>query len=279
MSLGKVKQLIITILSSLRWEKKVPIFQMKEKSNLLSGTTALISGGSGGIGMAIAKKFLERGCEVVIAGTNETKLQKCALELGTPYYKVIDLEKVSSFDEAIKEIATMINGKLNILVNCSGVHTKRENFNFLSVTEYDYDYVMNINLKGTYFLSQAFARYMINNNIKGHILNISSQSALEASWSPYRLSKRGIDGITRGMAQVLLPYGIIVNSIGPGPTATSMQDECVKGSIFSFDNPINRYTLPEEVAEYACLMVSQLGDTIIGDTLYMSGGRAIIDGK
>lgn len=75
---------------------------------------------------------------------------------------------------------------------------------------------MNVNLKGTYFLCQSIAKYMIHRKINGHILIISSQSALEPSWSPYRLSKRGIEGIIEGMAQRLIEHQIVVNGLGPG---------------------------------------------------------------
>lgn len=182
----------------------------------------------------------------------------------------------SSFDKKISE-ASNIFGKIDIFVNSHGIHTNRKGFNFINVTEDDYDNVMNINLRGTYFICQSIAKYMIKEKIRGHILIISSQSAIEPSWSPYRLSKFGESGLISGFAQVLLPYGIIVNGIGPGPTATGMQDECFDGSIYTKDNPTERYTMPNEIAEYAKLLVSELGNTIIGDTLYMSGGRGIID--
>ena len=136
---------------------------------------------------------------------------------------------------------------------------------------------MNLNLKSTYFLSQTVAKYMIKNKIKGHILMISSNRAVEPSWSPYSISKLGLNGITRGLAKELLKYNIIVNGIAPGPTATSMQDYQNGDSIETNQNLIERYTMPEEVAEYALLLVSDLGNTIIGDTIYMTGGRGIID--
>lgn len=126
-------------------------------------------------------------------------------------------------------------------------------------------------------MCQVIAKYMIAHQIKGHILTISSQSALEPSWSPYRLSKLGIDGITRGMAQRLLEQGIIVNAIRPGPTAATMQKEYKGDNIYTPLNPISRFTMPEEVAQYAVLMVSDLGNTIVGQILYMSGGRGITE--
>ena len=130
------------------------------------------------------------------------------------------------------------------------------------------EYHQNINLKGTYFMCQTVAKYMIENKIKGHILIISSQSALEPSWSPYRLSKLGIDGITKGMAQRLLEHGIIVNAIGPGPTNTSMQKNYREGNLYTPLNPIKRFTTPEEIAQIAKILVSDLGNTIVGQTIY-----------
>ena len=118
---------------------------------------------------------------------------------------------------------------------------------------------------------------MIDNGIKGNILLVSSQKALEPSWSPYRLSKLGISGITKGIAQRLAPYGIVVNAIGPGPTATAMVDLGVNGSIYTNENVLKRYIMPEEVAEYALLLVSQLGKLIIGDTIYVTAGEGIIN--
>ena len=267
----------MTLISLFKWEKKIPIFTIKDSSNLLEGKVALITGGSGGIGMAIAKKFIDSGCFVILAGTNAKKLNGCIEKLGKQAKAiVINMNDSSSFADKIVDAASFF-GKIDIFINCHGVHTNRKGFNLLNVTEDDYDKVMSINLRGTYFICQNVAKYMIQNHVRGHILIVSSQSAIEPSWSPYRLSKYGECGLISGFAQVLLPYGIIVNGLGPGPTATGMQDECFDGSIYTKDNPIERYTMPDEVAEYAKLLVSDLGNTVVGDTLYMSGGRGIID--
>jgi len=268
----------MTVVFILKWKRYIPILTTTDNDKLLDGKVALITGGSGGIGLAIAKKLLASGCKVIIAGTNELKLQQKAAEIGLDFFLTINMEEVISFDNKITEAAS-IYGKIDIFINCHGIHTKRKKFDFLNVTEEEYSSVMDVNLKGTYFICQSVANYMINNKIRGHFLIISSQSALEPSWSPYRLSKFGLRGITSGLAQKLLPHGIIVNAIGPGPTATTMQDGGFRGSIYTKDNPIERFTMPEEVAELAKILVSQLGDTIVGDTLYMSGGRGIIDMK
>lgn len=255
-----------------------PIVIMPSNGEELKNKVALISGGSGGIGLAIARTFLKSGAKVIITGTNQGKLEKICSEIDDENLKSIVLiySDSTSFEDKLKEVVSIF-GKIDIFVSSTGIHVNRIGLDFLNITVDEYDSIMGINLKGTYFMCQTVAKYMVAKQIKGHILIISSQSALEPSWSPYRLSKLGIDGITRGMAQSLLEHGIIVNAIGPGPTATSMQKDYKGNNIYTPLNPINRFTMPEEVAQYAKLMVSDLGNTIVGQTLYMSGGRGITE--
>ena len=272
----RIKGAMFIIGSIFKWKKEIPITTVHENGDLLKGKVALITGGSGGIGMAIARKFLDCGCKVIISGTNEAKLQEKCKELGGECsHIVINMMDVQSFPEKIEQ-AAKIFGRIDILVCSHGIHTKRSGFDFLNVTEQEYDNVMDVNLKGTYFICQIMAKYMISYKVKGHILIISSHRGLEPSWSPYRLSKRGLGGVTEGLAQKLIKSGIVVNAIGPGPTATSMQDDLIEGSIYCAENPIERLTLPEEVAEYAKMLVSDLGDTVVGQTIYMSGGQGVI---
>ena len=274
--LKKVKHLLQVLVSVTKEEQKIPIVSRVEKKDLLKDKIALVTGGSGGIGGAIVKKLVASGCTVVIAGINEEKLKQSIKENGASQYIVMNMNNVSEFDDKIANVA-QIYGKIDILVHTAGIHTKRDNLDFLNITEDEYDRVMDVNLKGTYFTCQSVGKYMANNNIKGHICVISSQSALEPSWSPYRLSKFGISGLTKGIAQKLLPYGIIVNSVAPGPTATTMQDMGVNGSIYTSDSPIGRYAMPDEIAEYVLMLVSGVGDMVVGETLYISGGRGITD--
>ena len=272
-----IKKIIKRFVSLMKTKKVEPILKIVDKEKILDNKVAFITGGSGGIGFAIAKSFVESGCKVIISGTNEKKLKDYCDKLGkNSKYIVLNLNNVNDFKNVIVQADKMF-GNIDILVNCAGMHIPRADLDFLNITEKEYDEIMNLNLKGTYFISQEFAQYMINNKIKGHILIISSQSALEPAWSPYRLSKWGIKGFTTGLAQKLLKYGIIVNGIGPGPTATAMQPYEEKDGIYTNQNPIERYTMPDEIAEYAKLLASDLGNTIVGDTLYMSGGRGIIE--
>ena len=125
-------------------------------------------------------------------------------------------------------------------------------------------------------MSQVFADYVISRNIKANILNIVSSSGIRPAVSPYMLSKWGLRGLTEGLARILAPKGIIVNGIAPGPTATAMQPSTKDGDISWPLNLLGRMAVPEEIANMAVFLVSNMGQTIIGDIIYMSGGGGII---
>ena len=144
------------------------------------------------------------------------------------------------------------------------------------MTEAEYDSIMDINAKGTYFMSQAVGKHMIEKKVRGHILNVASSSALRPAWTPYQMSKWAVRGLTLGLADVLLPYGIVVNAIAPGPVATPMLGKFEGDSIYNETSPSGRYAMPEEIAQLAVFMVSHLGDLIVGDTFYMTGGSGTI---
>lgn len=248
-----------------------PIIVMKEPSNLLAGKVALVTGGSSGIGYAIAKAMLEAGAEVYIIGRNKEKLKIAADTIGASFL-VIDINNISAMESAIKELSTKIN--IDILVNSAGTHG---NDPFGAVTEESFDTVMSANVKALYFISQSVANHMIEKNIHGHILNVSSASSIKPSWTPYEISKRAVNGITQGMAHKLIEHGIVVNGIAPGPTATPMMASFMqKNSISWSGNPSGRMQTVEEIAALALFMVSGRGDSIVGDTFFITGGSGTI---
>lgn len=181
----------------------------------------------------------------------------------------IDVRDVSQLPSRVCEAAKLFDGRIDILVNSAGLVSKHD---FFSMTEDEYDGIMDTNLKGTYFISREVAKLMIEKNIHGHILNISSSSSLRPAWTPYQLSKWGIKGFTLGLADILIPYGITVNAIAPGPTATPMLGRHEGDSLYEPYAPAGRYSTPEEIASLAVFMVSGAGDMIVGDTVYMTGG-------
>ncbi len=249
-------------------------------SSMLEGRCAVVTGGTSGIGFAIAKAFLNAGAEVVITGRSEEKLNKACkdLILQTNINRIhgivlnnLDVQAIPKQFERIVEI--MSKKSVDILVNNAGLVGGE----IRECTEETYDAILGTNLKGSFFLTQHVAKYMKEKEIKGNILNIGSSSCLRPATSAYTLSKWGMRGFTLGMAKALAPYGITVNGIAPGPTATPMlMKDGVKEEISFEGNPIGRYARPEEIANMAVFLTSEMGRTIVGDMIYMTGGAGLV---
>lgn len=174
--------------------------------------------------------------------------------------------------ECVKQTVQRL-GKIDILVNNAGYHG---NQNFFTVTEEDYDNTFDINLKNVFFLSQKLAQHMMDYKLQGNILNIVSASAMKPAWSPYEISKWALRGFTRGLARELAPYGITVNGIAPGPTATAMSHWQEGDSIAWPSIPKGRMAMPEEIGNLAVYLCSDLGRLIIGETVFCDGGSGTL---
>ena len=239
----------------------------------LEGKTALIIGGSGGIGGGIAEAFVKNGCRVIISGTNEDRLKELCIKLGDhAKYIILDLQKVEDIHQGISEAAEVF-GKIDIFVHAAGIHGKEK---FGVVTEATYDSVLDINLKSVFFSCQEISNYMISEKIKGHILIVSSASCAKPAWTPYEISKWGVRGFTIGLADTLIPYGIVVNAIAPGPVGTKMIGREGANDLAMPVNPSGRMATINEVANLAVFMCSNAGDMIVGDTFFISGGSGTI---
>lgn len=249
-------------------------------SELLKGRWALITGGSSGIGFAIAKAMLNAGASVIITGRNETKLKNAYdTLLGSVedkkriVYEVMNNTDIDLYPSHLQSIKKkMREGEISILVNNAGILGGQ----FGTASHEDFDNIINTNLKGTFFLSQMIGHNMKDNHIKGNILNIGSSSSNRPAASAYTISKWGIRGLTLGMAKALIPHGIVVNAIAPGPTATPMLLSDDKQGIAHPNNPLGRFATPEEVANMAVLLTSGMGRTIVGDMIFMTGGAGIL---
>lgn len=271
----RIKKVLMILVSILKWEKKIPIVSIKEPGKLLDGKVALITGGSGGIGMAIAKSLLESGCKVIIAGTNEQKLkQSIEILQNDAKYVILNMNDISSFRDKIKSVVSIF-GHIELFVNSAGVHS--ENFDFWNMTECEYDRVMDINLKGVYFFAQSAAKYLRDNNLKCKLLFVSSSRGSEPAWAPYGVSKWGLNGMVKGLAKELFHYGINVNAIAPGSTATNLLGYKKGDSIYSDDNSECRMIMPEEVGNLTNLLLSDAGNMINGEIIHISSGRGIYD--
>lgn len=272
----EIKSKLKRTLKKINGKEKIPVVEVKHENALLTGKVVLITGGSGGIGFAIAKKCLASGAKVIIAGTNEQKLTIKVEECYSDNIKgiIINLNDVSTFDTKIQEACRLFaENRIDVLVNSAGINPAK---GFFDIDEKDFDNTINVNIKGTFFMSQSIARYMIANKIKGHILNLSSSSALRPAWGPYEMSKWSIKGFTVGLADTLIKHGIVVNAIAPGPTVTPMLGKREGDDLDLPNNPSGRFAMPEEIAELAVMLISDAGRLVVGDTLYATGGAGTI---
>lgn len=248
-------------------------------NELLKGRSALVTGGTSGIGFAIAQSFLNSGSSVIITGRSDEKIQKAVSEL-KKLTGCTNVQGIVLDNSDIKNLAPMFNKildatekhQIDILVNNAGVMGGH----LAGCSEEQYDKVMNTNLKGTVFLTRIVAQHMKSKKIAGNILNIASASSLRPANSAYILSKWGIRALTQGLAKSLIPYGITVNGIAPGPTATPMLGKTASDDLSLPKNPLGRYALPEEIASMAVILTSNMGRTIVGDIIYMTGGGALL---
>ncbi|MBP5674794.1 SDR family oxidoreductase [Candidatus Saccharibacteria bacterium] len=249
------------------------------KGDYLKNRVAFITGGSSGIGFSIAESFLQNGASVVICGRNEEKLkaakeklEKVKADHATVDIMALDISKTEDIDKTVNQFLEKYNKKIDILVNNAGV-SRGANIGATKIE--DFEGLLKTNLEGTYFISQFFLNYMRENKIKGNILNIASASSLRPANSPYIIAKWGVAGLTKGLAKTGIKDNIVVNGLAPGPTATPM---LVKNTsdIYHPTNPSGRYAMPEEIANLATILVSDMGRMIVGDTLYASGGAGVI---
>ena len=247
-------------------------------NELLKERTALITGGTSGIGYDISKAFLLAGAKVIITGRNKEKVDKACNSLSqetglnTISGIQMDITDVPSFQPKLESIIKLA-GPIDILVNNAGILGGNIN----NSTEVEFDKVIQTNLKGVFFFLQLVGRYFKRNNIHGNILNVASSSSLRPATSAYTISKWGIRGLTLGLARILAPYDIVVNGIAPGPTATPMlMRNGVRDDIALRKSLAGRYATPEEIANMSVVLVSNMSRMVIGDIVYMTGGAGLL---
>ena len=242
---------------------------------LLENKTALITGGSSGIGLAIAKKFAEQGAKVIIFGQNEEKGKKAVSEIGdASLFYSIDVSKTDDVEAKIKEILAS-QGKVDILVNNAGI-TRDELM--MKAKEDDWDLVMDTNAKSCFNTVRALTRSMLKAR-QGKIINVSSVIGLigNAGQVNYAASKGAIIAMTKAMALEFASRSIQVNCIAPGFVDTQMTGvltESQKESILA-KIPLGRMGFPEEIANAALFLASSLSDYITGQVLTVDGGMVM----
>lgn len=248
------------------------------------GKTAFVTGASRGIGQAIAKKFAEEGAGVVLVDIREDILQQTVNHFEEKGYDVLacpaDVTNQEQVQHAVKE-AVGKYGKIDILVNNAGVI--RDNLLF-KMTDEDWEIVMNVHLKGSFYCAREIQRYMVENKF-GRIINISSTSALgNRGQANYATAKAGLQGFTKTLAIELGKFGVTTNAVAPGFIETDMTKATAERIGISFKElvshsvaqiPVGRSGRPEDIANAVAFFAMEESSFVNGQVLYVAGGPKV----
>lgn len=244
---------------------------------MFSNKTAVVTGGSRGIGKATALKLAEGGANVVIIHTRADEAAKatCAeIEAFGVKAKAIklDVSDFSAVKDAVAEIAVEF-GSIDILVNSAGI--TRDGL-IAMMKEEGFDDVVNVNLKGTFNMIRHCTPYFIKQR-SGAIVNVSSVSGVmgNAGQANYSASKAGVIGLTKSTAKELVGRGVRCNAVAPGFIATDMTSNLSKNNKLAESIPMKRMGEAEEVADLICFLASDKASYITGEVIKVDGGIAI----
>jgi len=249
--------------------------QPGDENMSLESKTALVTGSARGLGKAIAEKLASLGARVVISDVLMDLAEETAREFSDKGYDVLaisaDVSKSEDVGKMIEEILAKYK-TLDIVVNNAGI---TRDALLLRMSEEAWDAVLNVNLKGTFLVTQAAAKIMIKQRF-GRIINISSASGRVGNpgQANYVASKAGIIGLTKTAARELGSRGITVNAIAPGFFETKMTRNLPKAVQDSFLNstPMKRFGKLEDIAAAVAFLASEEGSYITGQVIGVDGG-------
>jgi NAD(P)-dependent dehydrogenase (short-subunit alcohol dehydrogenase family) len=253
-----------------------PTNRLVEFKNDLSDEVAVVTGGAGGLGAAVAVALAHAGARVAVADVDLDRARAIATDLGAGHMALpIDVRSSASV-RAVADAVREQLGPPSILFCGAGVQRVRPT---LEVTDEDWDFVVDINLGGTFRCCRAFGAAMVEQG-RGAIVNVASLTGVEFGGGgrvPYGASKGGVMGLTRALAIEWAPTGVRVNAIAPGIVTTPMVEALAADGSLDLDDlaarvPLGRIATPEDMAAVTLMLVSRAGEYIVGQTLIVDGG-------
>jgi glucose 1-dehydrogenase len=255
----------------------------------LKGKNVLVTGGTSGIGQAIAVRFAEYGANVAInyrrsaeeAAETEGQVQACAAKVRQEGVRDVLVQgDVSSEDDVVRMLADTVEqlGGIDVLINNAGIQISRPSEELSAA---DFDRVLAVNLRGSFLCAREAIRSFLETGTPGVIANISSVHQLipKPSYLGYSVSKGGMMNLTRTLALEYAGRGIRVNAIGPGATVTPINrawvDDPVKRDMVTRHIPMPRPGEADEMAGVACFLASDDAAYITGQTIYVDGGLTL----
>jgi glucose 1-dehydrogenase len=262
---------------------------LREKLRGLTGKNVLVTGGTSGIGQAIAVRFAEFGANVAInyrsrpedAAETEQQVEACVTKVQRMGVKdVIVRGDVSKEEDVVGMIRDAIEklGGVDVLINNAGIQISRPTH---ELSAEDFDRVLGVNLRGTFLFAREAIRHFLAEEKPGVIINISSvhQRIPKPNYLGYSVSKGGMQNLTTTLALEYAGQGIRVNAIGPGATVTPINrawvDDPVKAEQVTSHIPIPRPGTAEEMGALACFLASDEGAYITGQSIFVDGGLTL----
>ena len=235
------------------------------------GKVAVVTGGTRGLGKAVADVLSHHGAYVIYTGTREQKFPRHPLKIFWP----LDLSSKASIQEFRQRLRRL--PRLDILINNAGINVIAP---IEDIDEADWQNIIQVNLTGAMLLMQEAARIMKKNKSGGHILNLSSIFGVisKAQRNAYSASKAGLIGLTRASSLDLAPYGILVNAICPGFVLTDLTKSILSAkerATLVAQVPVGRFGRVEEIARCAAFLCSPWNTYITGQTIIIDGGFSI----
>jgi 2-dehydro-3-deoxy-D-gluconate 5-dehydrogenase len=252
---------------------------MQDASYRLDGQVGIVTGAANGIGRELAIGLAQAGAHIVICDlpSQHSQAEETAQAVTCEDVKALvvdlDVRNIASIEGAI-DSAVKTLGRLDFLVNNAGINIRKP---FLEYSEADWDAINTVNLKGVFFMSQAAARLMVEQQ-HGKIVNIASQLAVVAmqNRSIYAITKAGVAHMAKTLAVELGPFGITVNAVGPTFVATAFSESMFSDPAFVTENlpriPSGRFGTPSDVLGAVRFLLSPAADLINGHLLLVDGG-------